>query len=255
MSDDLHFSSNHRDLSQQYGTGSGFQFEFYCQSCSDTWRSPFAPYRSGQASGWVREIGNFASNLLGGLGSGLTMRSTDWPKPVGAVRATKHSRKPLRRPRHTSTAAPGATTTYATAAGARTAAFARPVRPTSPRKCRRRVIRANSMPPWRTRASMARDKPDRSMLPPRSSSCARNAAAKRAAASSARIVDFASLRRTNAARATPSFPPAADSAPSVENAPARHWPRPDGNPGTCRATGAHGTLVVLPPSPSPTKRW
>ena len=71
MSDDLHFSSNHRDLSEQYGTGSGFQFEFYCQSCNDTWRSPFAPYRSGQASGWVREIGNFASNLLGGLGSGL----------------------------------------------------------------------------------------------------------------------------------------------------------------------------------------
>ncbi|MFC4763002.1 zinc ribbon domain-containing protein [Dyella koreensis] len=71
MSDDLHFSNNYHDLSQQYGTGAGFQFEFYCQSCSDTWRSPFAPYRSGQASGWMREIGSLASNLLGGLGGSL----------------------------------------------------------------------------------------------------------------------------------------------------------------------------------------
>ncbi|WP_214587341.1 zinc ribbon domain-containing protein [Dyella sp. LX-66] len=71
MSDDLHFSSNYRDLCQQYGTGAGFQFEFYCQSCSDTWRSPFAPYRSGQASGWMREIGSFASNLLGGVSNGI----------------------------------------------------------------------------------------------------------------------------------------------------------------------------------------
>lgn len=71
MSDDLHFSSNYRDLCQQNGTGAGFQFEFYCQGCSDTWRSPFAPYRSGQASGWMRELGSFASNLLGGIGGSL----------------------------------------------------------------------------------------------------------------------------------------------------------------------------------------
>lgn len=71
MREDLHFSDNYRDLSQQYGTGAGFQFEFYCECCRDTWRSPFEPYRSGQASGWMREIGSFASNLLGGLGSGL----------------------------------------------------------------------------------------------------------------------------------------------------------------------------------------
>ncbi|MEF2251058.1 hypothetical protein V4D00_11565 [Ralstonia solanacearum] len=44
---DLHFSNNYRDLCIQSGTGAGFQFEFYCQCCSDTWRSPFAPYRSG----------------------------------------------------------------------------------------------------------------------------------------------------------------------------------------------------------------
>jgi hypothetical protein len=71
MSEDLQFSDNYRDLSQQYGTGAGFQFEFYCECCNDTWRSPFAPYRSGQASGWVREISGFASGLLGGFGGSI----------------------------------------------------------------------------------------------------------------------------------------------------------------------------------------
>lgn len=71
MQEDLHFSDNYRDLSQQYGTGAGFQFEFYCECCNDTWRSPFQPYRSGQASGWMREISGFASNLLGSLGSSV----------------------------------------------------------------------------------------------------------------------------------------------------------------------------------------
>lgn len=71
MSDqgDLHFSNNYRDLCQQTGTGAGFQFEFYCQSCNDTWRSPFEPYRSGQASGWMREAGGLFSALLGNFGN------------------------------------------------------------------------------------------------------------------------------------------------------------------------------------------
>lgn len=71
MSDqsDLHFSNNYHDLCEQNGTGAGFQFEFYCQCCNDTWRSPFEPYRSGQASGWVREAGGFLGSLLGNLGS------------------------------------------------------------------------------------------------------------------------------------------------------------------------------------------
>lgn len=71
MSDqgDLHFSNNYHDLCQQTGTGAGFQFEFYCQCCSDTWRSPFEPYRSGQASGWAREAGGFLGSLLGNFGN------------------------------------------------------------------------------------------------------------------------------------------------------------------------------------------
>lgn len=71
MSDqsDLHFSNNYRDLCQQSGTGAGFQFEFYCECCNDTWRSPFEPYRSGQASGWMREAGGLLGSLLGNFGN------------------------------------------------------------------------------------------------------------------------------------------------------------------------------------------
>ena len=71
MSDDVKFAHNYHDLCQQYGTGAGFQFEFYCQNCRDTWRSPFAAYRSGQASGWMRELGGMAGSLLGGFAGSL----------------------------------------------------------------------------------------------------------------------------------------------------------------------------------------
>lgn len=65
---ELHFSNNHRDLCQSSGTGAGFQFEFYCQGCNDTWRSPFAPYRSGQASGWMQQAGSLLGGLFGSVG-------------------------------------------------------------------------------------------------------------------------------------------------------------------------------------------
>jgi rRNA maturation endonuclease Nob1 len=71
MSDDLHFADNYRDLCLRSGTGAGFQFEFYCECCNDTWRSPFAPYRSGQASGWMQEASSLLGGLLGGVGSSL----------------------------------------------------------------------------------------------------------------------------------------------------------------------------------------
>ena len=60
---EIHFSDNYSDISRQGGTDSGFQFEFYCECCNDTWRSPFVAYRSGQASGWIGR----ASGLLGGV--------------------------------------------------------------------------------------------------------------------------------------------------------------------------------------------
>lgn len=71
MSDDLHFSDNYRDLCRQSGTGAGFQFEFYCECCNDTWRSPFNPYRSGQASGWMQEASSLIGGLFGGVGNSL----------------------------------------------------------------------------------------------------------------------------------------------------------------------------------------
>lgn len=50
--------SNYRDISPPLGdVGAGFQFEFICQSCGDTWKTPFRPYRAGQAAGLFRRFG------------------------------------------------------------------------------------------------------------------------------------------------------------------------------------------------------
>ena len=54
--------TNYRDLSRSStGIDAGFQFEFYCESCGDTWKSPFRAYRTGQAAGILRRI----SSVLG----------------------------------------------------------------------------------------------------------------------------------------------------------------------------------------------
>lgn len=50
--------TNYRDLSTNPGdVGAGFQFEFTCESCGDTWKTPFKPYRAGQAAGLFRRFG------------------------------------------------------------------------------------------------------------------------------------------------------------------------------------------------------
>ena len=50
--------SNYRDISPPLGdVGAGFQFEFFCESCGDTWKTPFKPYRAGQATGLFRRFG------------------------------------------------------------------------------------------------------------------------------------------------------------------------------------------------------
>lgn len=69
--DDLHFANNYRDLCRQSGTGAGFQFEFYCECGNDTWRLPFAPYRSGHATGWMQQASSLIGGLLGNVGSSL----------------------------------------------------------------------------------------------------------------------------------------------------------------------------------------
>ncbi|MFD8598932.1 zinc ribbon domain-containing protein [Kitasatospora sp. NPDC059646] len=70
---EIHFSNNYRDLSEQHGTGAGFQFEFSCSRCYDNWRSPFEPFRTGQAASWINKGVSAAWSLLGGsASSGLT---------------------------------------------------------------------------------------------------------------------------------------------------------------------------------------
>jgi hypothetical protein len=72
---------NYRDISVGGSdVGSGFQFEFSCESCGRRWKSPFKPYRMGQITGLLtrfaflftdfrnagRATGNFADMGSGG---------------------------------------------------------------------------------------------------------------------------------------------------------------------------------------------
>ncbi|MGZ5183924.1 MAG: double zinc ribbon domain-containing protein [Caldimonas sp.] len=50
--------TNYRDISTNPGDiGAGFQFEFVCECCGETWKTPFKPYRAGQAAGIFRRFG------------------------------------------------------------------------------------------------------------------------------------------------------------------------------------------------------
>ncbi|MFJ5178607.1 zinc ribbon domain-containing protein [Streptomyces griseoviridis] len=72
MSTEIYFSSNYRDLCVEHGTGAGFQFEFSCSRCQDTWRSPFEAFRAGQMAGWLSRGVNAAWSIVGGAGQGVT---------------------------------------------------------------------------------------------------------------------------------------------------------------------------------------
>lgn len=69
--EEIKFSDNYNDLCVQSGVNAGFQFEFYCERCNDTWRSEFVPYRSGRASGWAEKAGGLFGGLLGQAGEAL----------------------------------------------------------------------------------------------------------------------------------------------------------------------------------------
>jgi len=64
-SSEIYFSNNYRDLCEQYGTGAGFQFEFSCHRCQDTWRSAFQPYAGGRVAGWLDKAAGTAWGALG----------------------------------------------------------------------------------------------------------------------------------------------------------------------------------------------
>ncbi|ARP72268.1 hypothetical protein LK07_23700 [Streptomyces pluripotens] len=72
MSTEIYFSNNYRDLCVEHGTGAGFQFEFSCSRCYDTWRSPFESFRAGQMAGWLSRGVNAAWSFIGGAGRGVS---------------------------------------------------------------------------------------------------------------------------------------------------------------------------------------
>jgi len=69
VSTEIYFSNNYRDLSEQHGTGAGFQREFSCSRCHDTWRSPFEALTTGQVASWVNKGVSAAWSLIGGSAS------------------------------------------------------------------------------------------------------------------------------------------------------------------------------------------
>jgi hypothetical protein len=62
---EIKFSKNFTDHSVQSGANAGFQFEFYCERCSDAWRSEFVPYRGEQASSWLGKAAGMFGGVLG----------------------------------------------------------------------------------------------------------------------------------------------------------------------------------------------
>ena len=68
---ELKFSDNYSDMSVQHGVNAGFQFEFHCERCNDTWRTDFVPYRSGQASGWLGKAAGMLGGVFGGVESAM----------------------------------------------------------------------------------------------------------------------------------------------------------------------------------------
>jgi membrane protease subunit (stomatin/prohibitin family) len=71
MSGDFKFANNATDLSEQSGARAGFQFDFRCEICGDTWRSDFVAFRSGQAADWLGRASGFFGGALGGVTEAL----------------------------------------------------------------------------------------------------------------------------------------------------------------------------------------
>jgi len=68
---------NFRDVSTSTaGVGAGFQFEFFCENCGETWRSPFKPYRRGQLTSLLGQASQLTSEVGGWL-NGLSRAVTN----------------------------------------------------------------------------------------------------------------------------------------------------------------------------------
>jgi predicted nucleic acid-binding Zn ribbon protein len=73
--EEIEFASNYRD----HSTDNGFQFEFYCNRCSNGYRTTFQPWTAGTVSGAL----NAASSLFGGFfnqasNAASQVRSATW---------------------------------------------------------------------------------------------------------------------------------------------------------------------------------
>ncbi len=78
---ELKFADNYGDLSVESGVNAGFQFEFYCERCGDTWRTEFVPYRSGKASGWLGKATGLLGGVLGSAGDAVEgLAQAGWGK-------------------------------------------------------------------------------------------------------------------------------------------------------------------------------
>ena len=81
---EMQFSKNFNDLSEQHGVAAGFQFEFYCERCGDTWRSEFVPFRSAQTAGWIGKAAGLFGGLLGDAGSAVEgLAQSGWGEAHG----------------------------------------------------------------------------------------------------------------------------------------------------------------------------
>lgn len=71
---------NYRDASVgATGTEAGFQFEFSCQHCSRTWRSPLRAYKRGRLAGWL----DWVMFSVGGRGAHLARQGVTGLARVG----------------------------------------------------------------------------------------------------------------------------------------------------------------------------
>jgi hypothetical protein len=59
---EISFSNNFRDISDR----TGFQFEFFCESCGDAWRTEYNRYLAGTASSFLGSVSSLVGGLLGG---------------------------------------------------------------------------------------------------------------------------------------------------------------------------------------------
>jgi membrane protease subunit (stomatin/prohibitin family) len=73
----IQFSDNYNDLS----TDSGFQFEFHCEHCHETWRSPFDRYAAGTAESVLSAAEGIFGGIFGSARNAMGhVRNAGWSK-------------------------------------------------------------------------------------------------------------------------------------------------------------------------------